>query len=206
MYIVGLSIPFIDSAPDSIFKMNLKPIFLFAAGLCLLTVSSAQAQYSDAGFTTAAIKPSILESQVLVNNHNTLLEAVKLAELDKILGSAGPITIFAPSDKAFEKLSTRTLAEWLSPENKKELLKILTYHMVVGEITASRILQAMANGQGSAIFKTIQGDEILATLEGTDILLTDCSGNSAKIKTEDTNLSNGVVHLIDSVILPGTPD
>ncbi len=126
--------------------------------------------------------------------------------MDKILGSQGPITIFAPSDTAFQKLSGRTLAEWLAPENKQELLSVLTYHMVVGQITASKILQAMANGRGSAVFKTVQGNEILATLEGTHIVLTDCSGNSAKIKTEDTNLSNGVVHVIDSVILPEALD
>ncbi|MBT8321101.1 MAG: fasciclin domain-containing protein [Eudoraea sp.] len=172
----------------------------------MLATVSLHAQYSSETFRPPALKPSILESEVLIQNHKTLLEALKLAELDNILGSPGPITIFAPSDTAFEKLSRRTLSEWLSPANKQELLKMLTYHMVVGEITASRILQAMASGKGSAVFKTIQGNEILATLEGTDILLTDCSGNSAKIKTEETNLSNGVVHFIDSVISPGSPD
>lgn len=169
-------------------------------------VGSAHAQYAGDSFRSPSLKPSILESEVLVQNHKTLLQALKLTELDKILGSPGPITIFAPSDTAFKKLSGQNLSYWLSPENKQELLKMLTYHMVVGELTASRILQAMASGKGSAVFKTIQGNEILATLEGTDILLTDCSGNSAKIKTEETNLSNGVVHVIDSVISPGMPD
>ena len=172
----------------------------------LLFAISAKGQYANKELSVAALKPSILQSSVLVKNHQTLLEAVKLVELDKILGSQGPITIFAPSDTAFEKLSHRTLSEWLAPENKQELLSVLTYHMVVGQITASKILQAMASGQGSAVFKTVQGNEILATLEGTHILLTDCSGNSARIKTEDTNLSNGVVHVIDSVILPEALD
>lgn len=169
-------------------------------------MGSVHSQYSADAFKAPTLKPSILESEVLVQNHKTLLEALKAADLDKMLVSRGPITIFAPSDTAFEKLSSRTLSEWLSPENKQELLTMLTYHMVVGELTASRILQAMASGKGSAVFKTIQGNEILATLEGTNILLTDCSGNSAKIKTEDTNLSNGVVHVIDSVISPDSPD
>ena len=171
-----------------------------------MIVGMAHAQYSSDSYSSTTLKPSILESEVLIQNHKTLLQALKLTELDKILGSRGPITIFAPSDTAFQKLANRTSSEWLSPENKQELMKMLTYHMVVGELTASRILQAMASGKGSAVFKTIQGNEILATLEGTDILLTDCSGNSAKIKTEETNLSNGVVHIIDSVISPGSPD
>lgn len=166
----------------------------------------ASGQYTNTERNVAITKPSILHSPVLSKNHQTLLEAVRLVELDNLLASHGPITIFAPSDTAFEKFSTKTLSEWLAPENKQELVRILTYHMVVGQITASRILQAMANGKGSAVFKTVQGNEILATLEGTDILLMDCSGNSARIKTEETNLSNGVVHVIDSVILPATPD
>lgn len=186
--------------------MTFKPLLQFSWVLCLLIVGSVHAQNSSETFSVSSLKPTILESEVLVKNHKTLLEALKLTDLDKMLGSRGPITIFAPSDTAFEQLSSRSLADWLSPENKQELLKMLTYHMVVGELTASRILQAMASGKGSAVFKTIQGNEILATLEGTDILLTDCSGNSAKIKTEESNLSNGVVHVIDSVISPGTPD
>ena len=171
-----------------------------------LTTAFAPGQYSSMEPDVSVTKPSILHSPVLSKNHQTLLEAVRLVELDNLLESHGPITIFAPSDTAFEKFSSKTLSEWLAPENKQELLRILTYHMVVGQITASRILQAMASGKGSAVFKTVQGNEILATLDGTDILLTDCSGNSARIKTEETNLSNGVVHVIDSVILPATPD
>ncbi|MDX1314272.1 MAG: fasciclin domain-containing protein [Eudoraea sp.] len=186
--------------------MTFKSLCQFSWVLCLMVAGAVHAQYSAETFSPPTLKPSILESEVLIQNHKTLLEAVKLADLDKMLGSRGPITIFAPSDSAFEKLSNRTLTEWLSPENKQELLTMLTYHMVVGELTASRILQAMASGKGSAVFKTIQGNEILATLDGTDILLTDCSGNSAKIKTEETNLSNGVVHVIDSVISPDSPD
>jgi len=179
----------------------------FAIVLTLFFLATTvKGQYAKDEFGVAALKPSILQSSVLIKNHQTLLEAFKIAELDKILGSQGPITIFAPSDTAFKKLSHRTVSEWLAPENKKELLSVLTYHMVVGQITASKILQAMASGRGSAVFKTVQGNEILATLEGTSIILTDCSGNSAKIKTEDTNLSVGVVHVIDSVILPEALD
>jgi uncharacterized surface protein with fasciclin (FAS1) repeats len=186
--------------------MTVKSLLQFCWVICLLIAGSVHAQYSSETFPSPALKPSIIESEVLMQNHKTLLEALEVTELDKILSSPGPITIFAPSDRAFQKLSSRTLSEWLSRQNKEELLKMLTYHMVVGELTASRILQAMASGKGSAVFKTIQGNEILATLEGTNILLTDCSGNSARIKTEETNLSNGVVHFIDSVISPGSPD
>ena len=171
-----------------------------------LSTALAFGQYSSAKLDVSVTKPSILQSPVLSKNHRTLLEALRLAELENLLESHGPLTIFAPSDTAFEKFSRKNVSEWLAPENKQELLRLLTYHRVVGEITASRILQTMASGKGSAVFKTVQGNEILATLDGTDILLTDCSGNSARIKTEETNLSNGVVHVIDSVILPTTPD
>ncbi len=149
---------------------------------------------------------SIIESKTLAENHKTLLEAVKAADLEKILGSPGPFTIFAPSDNAFSKFSKERIIELLKPENKDELLSVLPYHIVAGNLSASKILQAMITGKGSTTFTTVQGNELLATFEGNDILLMDCAGKTARITSADTLLSNGVVHEIDSVILPAKLD
>ena len=145
---------------------------------------------------------SIIESTADSGHHYTLLEAVKAANLDKILNEDGPFTVFAPSDLAFKKLSQVDLKELLLPENKKELFSLLTYHIVAGNITASKILKALCNGNGKASFTTVQGDKIFASMDGLDIVLMDRAGNRAKITNADANQSNGVIHEIDSVILP----
>lgn len=143
-----------------------------------------------------------MESTADSGYHNTLLEVVKAANLDKILNEDGPFTVFAPSDMAFKKLSKVNLKKLLLPENKKELFSLLTYHIVAGNITASKILKALCNGNGKASFTTVQGDKIYASMEGLDIVLMDKAGNKAKITNADSNQSNGVIHEIDSVILP----
>ncbi|HUH46439.1 MAG TPA: fasciclin domain-containing protein, partial [Arenibacter sp.] len=118
------------------------------------------------------------------------------------LNEDGPFTIFAPSDRAFKKLSNDRIAALFLPENKKELLALLTYHMVAGNLTASKMLIAMSRGNGKASFTTVQGNKIFASMEGTDIVISDNFGNSAKIVAADFNQCNGVIHEIDSVILP----
>lgn len=127
---------------------------------------------------------------------------MRATELDDILGFDGPYTVFAPSDGAFEKFSTIEIAELLKPENKKKLHELVTYHIVAGKLSASKILKAMCRGNGKATFTTVQGQEITATMNGIDIVLTDCLGNQAKITLADSDQCNGVIHEIDSVILP----
>jgi len=136
-------------------------------------------------------------------NHKTLLAAIEGAELEKVLSTNGPFTIFAPSDVAFSKLSTNKVDELLQPENKKDLHTLVTYHMVAGNLSASNILKAMCRGRGRASFTTVQGEELVATMQGVDIVLTDSNGNTAKITIADSEQSNGVIHEIDSVFLPG---
>ncbi len=145
---------------------------------------------------------SIIESTAYSGNHITLLQAVRAVDLDRILNEDGPFTIFAPSDIAFKKLSKDKMTALFLPENKKELLSLLTYHIVAGNLTASKILIAMSRGNGKASFTTVQGNKIFASMEGTDIVISDNFGNSAKITTADSNQCNGVIHEIDSVILP----
>lgn len=146
---------------------------------------------------------SILENTEDSENHTTLLAAMRGSDLEEALGYDGPFTVFAPSDKAFEKLPRHKVAELLRPENKKELQDVMAYHIVAGNLSASKILKAMCRGKGKATFTTVQGDQITATMKGIDIILSDSLGNSAKITTADSNQCNGVIHEIDSVILPG---
>lgn len=171
-----------------------------------LTLSvSAQDRFSssdDSKFLAMDIEKSIISNTENSKNHTTLLAAMKATDLDKILSYDGPFTVFAPSDKAFKELFLNTSSELLDPENKEELKALLRYHIIAGEFTASKILKAMCSGKGKAVFTTVQGEELTATMNGIDIILTDNIGNSAKIIAADANQCNGVMHEIDSVILP----
>ena len=146
---------------------------------------------------------SIFENTESSENYKTLSAVMKASDLDVVLGQNGPFTVFAPSDVAFEKKMTSSkMTELLKSENKKDLHDLMAYHIVAGNLTASKILQALCSGKGKASFTTVQGDEIMATMNGLDIVLTDGSGNTAKIISADANQSNGVIHEIDGVILP----
>ncbi len=156
----------------------------------------------DATNEVAYYEDSIIYSTKNSADHTTLSEAVIAADLDEILDNDGPFTVFAPSDAAFEKLSREKIEDLLLPQNKSELKTLLTYHMIAGHLTASKILKAMCRGEGVATFTTVQGNMLTATLEGIDIVLRDKFGNKARITTADANQCNGVIHVIDSVVLP----
>lgn len=130
-----------------------------------------------------------------------LLEAVLAADLAEVLKN-GSYTVFAPTDAAFRKLEVMRTGELLSPENKSRLKSLVTYHIVAGEFTAARILKALSQGKGTTRFTTVQGEELIASMEGTDIVLTDCSGNRARVVCADNGRSNLVFHEIDTVVLP----
>ena len=129
-------------------------------------------------------------------------DASRVIEMEEVLDVSGPFTVFAPTNTAFAKLSPEELSELFEEENRKRLKDLLTDHIVAGNITASKILKAMCRGAGKASFTTVQGKKIFATMEGTDIVLTDGKGNQAKITTADSGHRNGVIHQIDSVIVP----
>jgi uncharacterized surface protein with fasciclin (FAS1) repeats len=173
--------------------------------LCLLifilsSVVVGQNALAQANFTKP--QKSITGYTESSGHNNTLLTAFKAVGLDMILNEDGPFTVFAPSDRAFGKLSKEKVAELMKPESRKELQSLLTYHIVAGSLSAATILKAMCRGEGKASFTTVQGDEIVATMMGIDIVLTDSNGNSAIITRADANQCNGVIHEIDSVILP----
>lgn len=144
----------------------------------------------------------LVQNGTNLDNHKILNAAVKATELDALLDNAGPFTIFAPSDAAFERFSIEKISELLNSKDKSALKSLLTYHIVAGQLTASRILSAMCRGNGKASFTTVQGKKLSAHLDGYDIVLTDPMGNTARITTADLNSKIGVVHEIDSVILP----
>ena len=172
------------------------PILLFF----ISATSLAQGSLSD--LLEQNIDGSLLEGVTATGNHSILLSAFRAADLERILNEEGPFTVFAPSDGAFNKLSTDKIKQLLLPENKSELFSLLTYHIVAGNLTASKILQALCNGNGKTSFTTVQGNELIATISGIDIILTDAYGNSAKITAADSNQCNGVLHEIDSIITP----
>lgn len=145
---------------------------------------------------------TIVETANDSDNHKILMAAVRATDLEDILGQSGPFTVFAPSDNAFSKFSQEELYRLFSSENKDQLKSLLMYHIVAGNLSASKILRALCSGKGKASFTTVQGTKINASINGTDIILTDVFGNMAKITTADSQQSNGVIHEIDSVILP----
>lgn len=147
-------------------------------------------------------KSSILKSTESSENHTTLSTAMKAAELEDILSYDGPFTVFAPSDSAFEKLPGTTVDDLLNPKNKKELQALMTYHIIAGNFSTSKILKAMCRGEGEATFTTVNGDQLTASMDGVDIILSDKFGNRAKITAADSTQCNGVIHEIDTVIRP----
>jgi uncharacterized surface protein with fasciclin (FAS1) repeats len=136
------------------------------------------------------------------DHHKVLFDAFKAADMESLLELSGPFTVFAPTNNAFAKLSPHERKELFKDENRGKLKKVLSYHIVAGNLTASKILLALCRGKGKASFTTVQGAKIFATIDGTDIILTDGSGKQAKITAADSNQSNGVIHQIDGVISP----
>ncbi len=135
-------------------------------------------------------------------DHTTLVAAVTAADLVTTLKSKGPFTVFAPTNAAFDKLPAGTVKSLLEPENKAQLSKILTYHVVSGNLDAAAVVAAIKKGKGKAELTTVSGGKLIGTLDGEKVKLTDESGNSAYVIVADLNGSNGVVHVIDGVLLP----
>lgn len=145
---------------------------------------------------------NIVENAVNSKDHTTLVAAVKAADLVDILSSKGPFTVFAPTNAAFEKLPEGTVGTLLMAENKMMLQTILKYHVVAGKWNATDVVKMIKKGKGKAEIKTVSGGMITAWLKGKDVYITDANGNSAKVTIADVNQSNGVIHVIDSVLLP----
>lgn len=145
----------------------------------------------------------IIDNAVNSAEHTTLVAAVKAAELVETLKGEGPFTVFAPTNSAFDKLPEGTVDSLLKPESKETLTKILTYHVVAGNLDSGKVAEAIKAGGGKAELTTVSGDKLVASLNGPkNVILTDEKGNTANIVTYDVTQSNGVIHVIDSVVLP----
>lgn len=153
----------------------------------------------------AAMYPAknIVENASAAPNLKTLVAAVKAAGLVDTLASPGPFTVFAPTDAAFAKLPAGTVETLVKPENKATLTSILTYHVVAGKVTAADVVALIKKGGGKAQIKTVQGGTFTASLQGQNVVLTDAKGGKSIVTQTDVMQSNGVVHVIDTVVMPG---
>ncbi|MGO9703128.1 MAG: fasciclin domain-containing protein [Xanthobacteraceae bacterium] len=146
---------------------------------------------------------NIVQNAVNSKDHTTLVAAVKAAGLVDTLASPGPFTVFAPTNAAFAKLPAGTVDNLLKPENKDMLVKVLTYHVVPGRMTAVNLMKAVKDGEGAAKLKTVAGEEIWVKQAGPGKLtITDSKGDIAMVTIADVLQSNGVIHVIDTVLLP----
>ena len=145
---------------------------------------------------------NIIENAVNSQDHTTLVAAVKAAGLVETLQGPGPFTVFAPVNAAFDALPAGTVDSLLKPENKGTLTSVLTYHVVAGRLNSKALERMIKMGGGRAMLKTVQGGELTATMSGGDINITDAKGNTARITITNVNQSNGVIHVIDRVLLP----
>ncbi len=145
---------------------------------------------------------NIIQNAVNSADHTTLVAAVKAAGLVDTLQGPGPFTVFAPVNAAFDKLPAGTVDTLLKPENKDALVKILTYHVVAGRITAADLRKKIKAGGGTASLKTVSGGTLTAMMDGNSIELKDEKGGISKITQANVFQSNGVIHVVDSVLMP----
>ena len=144
----------------------------------------------------------IIDNAVNSKDHTTLVAAVKAAGLVDTLKSPGPFTVFAPVNSAFAALPAGTVDNLLKPASKPALAKVLTYHVVPGRVSAADLIKQISAGGGKATLKTASGGNLTASLSGSNVMITDDGGGSAKVTIADVNQSNGVIHVVDKVLLP----
>lgn len=152
----------------------------------------------------AAMHPSrnIVENAVNSKDHTTLVAAVKAAGLVETLSGPGPFTVFAPTNAAFSKLPMGTVDMLVKPENKEKLTAILTYHVVAGAMDSRMITEKLKANGGKIMLKTVNGEDITLMMKGKDLLIMDMKGGKAKVTIKDVYQKNGVIHVIDTVLMP----
>jgi len=184
--------------------MNFKQNLLTSAAVAVLSLTSLASAQMDPKVGGADMYPTktIVENAVNSPIHKTLVTAVKAGGLVDTLNSAGPFTVFAPTDSAFNKLPAGTVGNLVKPENKDTLVKILTYHVVPGKISTKDIDTAIKAGGGKATMKTVEGDSLTFTGGGKHITITDDKGGTAMITVANVYQSNGVIQVVDTVLMP----
>lgn len=173
------------------FKLNKTKMKKILFSLALMATTLAFGQKSD-----------IVEVAMSSENHTTLVAAIKAADLVQPLQGKGPFTVFAPTNAAFDKLPDGTVEELLKPENKNKLAAILKYHVIPGKLTAEKVLAAIKEGKDGAVLTTLQGEKLQAYTDGGKVYLKDAAGNKAMVSATDLTGTNGVIHVIDTVLMP----
>ncbi len=175
-----------------------------AAAAIAFTSLSAFAQKQDPDVGGAPMYPTktVVANASAAPNLTTLVTAVKAADLVDTLSGAGPFTVFAPTNDAFAKLPAGTVDTLTQPDNKAKLQDILKYHVVAGKFDAKKLMKDIKHGHGTAKLKSVQGEDLTFTMAGSNIQITDAKGGTAMITTADVYQSNGVAHVIDTVLMP----
>ena len=184
-------------------KKFLKPLSILFASISLLSTGvNAQEKTVMVGGAAMYASKNIVENAVNSKDHTTLVAAIKAAGLVETLQSAGPFTVFAPTNAAFAKLPAGTVETLLKEENKAVLTSVLTYHVIPGKINSSTLVKLIKKNGGKFTAKTVQGGELSFSMKGKNIVLKDEKGGMSMVTIKDVNQSNGVIHVIDTVVLP----
>jgi uncharacterized surface protein with fasciclin (FAS1) repeats len=180
----------------------MKKIALLAALAVSVAAIPAVAKNPMVGGAAMYPTKNIVQNAVNSKDHTTLVAAVKAAGLVETLSSPGPFTVFAPTNAAFAKLPAGTVETLVKPENKALLTSILTYHVVAGRMTSVDIARAIKAGGGRAVLTTVNGGTLTATMMGSRLMLTDAKGGTSHVTIGNVMQSNGVIHVIDTVVMP----
>lgn len=181
------------------FNTRLATIALTAAMAAAAVPAVAQVMVGGAPMLASK---DIIDNAVNSKDHTTLVAAVKAAGLVETLKGTGPFTVFAPTNAAFAALPAGTVDTLLKPENKPTLTKVLTYHVVAGKYDVAALSKMIADGKGMASFKTVAGGTLTAKASGSSIMVSDEKGGMASVTIADVYQSNGVIHVVDKVLLP----
>lgn len=182
--------------------MKLARMFAFAAVATMIATASFAQKNPIVGGKEMFPTKNIIENAVNSADHTTLVAAVKAAGLVDTLQGTGPFTVFAPTNDAFKKLPAGAVDNLLKPENKGTLTKVLTYHVVAGRLSSQDLRKEIKAGNGTAMLKTVAGGTLTASLKGNDIMLQDEKGGWSKITQANVFQSNGVIHVVDTVVMP----
>lgn len=177
---------------------------LMGAAVAVIVLMSAAAAAQQVMVGGAAMYPSkdIIDNAMNSKDHTTLVAAVKAAGLVDTLKGKGPFTVFAPTNAAFAKLPDGTVASLLKPENKAMLTSVLTYHVVAGRLDSAALMDRASKNGGKVELKTVEGDTLWVVWQNDKLWLKDAKGNTAGIEIADVYQSNGVIHVIDTVVMP----
>jgi uncharacterized surface protein with fasciclin (FAS1) repeats len=181
----------------------MKKLIIVAIAIAAIAIApNTYAQTKMVGGAAMYPTKNIVANAVNSKDHTTLVAAVKAAGLVETLQSAGPFTVFAPTNEAFEKLPKGTVETLVKPENKATLTKILTYHVVAGKLSAAELVAKIKAGNGTAELTTVSGGILKALLKGGRVYLVDEKGGKSWVTIADVNQSNGVIHVVNTVLMP----